>query len=124
MPWEVLWEPRGVLRRFVGRVDGEQLLRSVAEVHGDWRFDTPHYSINDFLAVESLELDQQALEQAAAETIGASQSNGRLVVLIVARDPHVVDIARRFTSPPLANYPAHFFDSIEEARAWVADHLS
>ncbi len=122
MPWEVVWEPRGVLRRFMGHVDGEQLLRSVAEVHGDWRFDTLHYSINDFLAVESLDLDQQALEQAAAETIGASQTNGRLEVLIVARDPRVVEVARRFVSPQLSNYPAHFFESIEEARSWVATH--
>jgi hypothetical protein len=119
MSVEIVWEPEGVWRKFHGTLTSEDLLRSVTLVHGDWRFDRLRYSLNDFLAVERLDLDRSAIEEAAAQAIGAMHSNHRLIMAMVATNPEVIEAVRLFMSSPLSSFPAAFFTTAEEARLWL-----
>ena len=101
MPCEITWEPRGVWRRFNGCMSAEDLLRSIEVVHGDPRFDDLRYSLNDFLDVTVSEIDPDTLLSSAAQAIGATLSNNRLVMLMVVADPAIRETVRRFTGPPL-----------------------
>ena len=124
MPCEIIWEPRGVWRRFNGRMSAEDLLRSIEVVHGDPRFDDLRYSLNDFLDVTVSEIDPDTLVRSAAQAIGATLSNNRLVMLMVVADPVIRESVRRFTGPPLSSFRAEFFDTRDAAREWIARHCS
>lgn len=119
MPFELEWEPKGVVRKYTGHLTVPEFLRSVEEVHSDWRFDSLLYSLNDFSGVEKVDVDREAVETAAAHSIGATRSNRKLVLAIVATNPDVLALAKLFSSPPLSSFPAEFFGSVSDARAWL-----
>ncbi len=56
MPFEIVWEPRGVYKRFWGFVTDAEFIRSVKAAQEDPRFDDIHYNINDYLAVEGFDV--------------------------------------------------------------------
>lgn len=123
MPCEIIWEPKGVRRHFHGLMSASDLLRSVEVVHGDVRFDSLYYSLNDFLDVTGSDIEPNTLIHAAAQAIGATLSNNRLVMLMVVDEPAIREKVRRFTGPPLSSFHAEFFETREAARDWIARHL-
>jgi hypothetical protein len=123
MSYELIWEERGVLRHFHGCLQASDLINSVHEAHNDWRFDTCLYSLNDFLDVTRVDLPAAEVEVAAAQGIGASLSNRRMILAVVARDPTIVNHARLFQGAPFDVYPLRIFDTREAARAWVEQHV-
>ena len=123
MPCEITWEPRGVRRHFHGHMSASDLLRSIEVVHGDMRFDSLHYSLNDFLDVTGSDIEPNTLIHGAAQAIGATLSNKRLVMLMVVVDPAIREKVRRFTGPPLSSFHAEFFETREAARDWIATHV-
>ena len=121
MAWEVIWEPRGVVRRFSGTLTLDDLLTSVDVVQKDLRYDRLRYSINDLLAVEDFaDPDSiiRGIELVLGQAIGGSFSNGNLVMAIVATQPGVVAVAQAFLGG-VVPYPVKLFSTVEEARAWV-----
>ncbi len=123
MPCDITWEHQGVQRRFHGHMSASDLLRSIEVVHCDMRFDSLHYSLNDFLDVTGSDIDPNTLIHGAAQAIGATLSNNRLVMLMVVADPAIREMVRRFTGPPLSSFHAEFFETREAARGWIATHL-
>lgn len=122
MSVEIIWEPRGVWRKFSGRLTAEEFIKSIEVVHNDWRFDDLCYSLNDFLAVDDIEIVDSAVKTAAVRAVGASMSNTRLMMAVVTRDPRIISLASVFLTPLYKSYPIRFFNSIDEARQWL-DHV-
>lgn len=124
MAWEVVWEPKGVWRRFSGTLELSDLLAAVEVVQKDLRYDSLRYSINDFLAVEQFS-DPAGLTQGTdivlGQAIGGSFSNTNLVMAIVATQPAIIAVAQMFLGG--MPYPVQLFSTVESARAWV-DEMS
>jgi hypothetical protein len=118
MAYELVWEPRGVWRRFSGTLVPEDLMASVDTVQRDPRFDSLRYSINDFLDVDNVADIAPILDQVLAKAIGGAHSNTRLVMAILARGEAVLSHARLFLMPDFP-YPVRLFDNLAEAREWL-----
>ena len=88
MPYEILWEARGVVKRHHGFLSADELLAASREIQGDPRFDYLRYIINDFLEVEDHAVDTTAIEYFACLRIGAAQINRQVLSPFVAtREP-------------------------------------
>lgn len=121
MPFELLPEPKGIYKRFWGHVTGDEFVAAVLQNHKRRDYDDATYSINDFLDVASHNLDTPGLLTAAAHAVGAWYSNPDVLVLVVATDPDIRQLARRFGG--LTQYEVELFDTLEEARERLKHHV-
>ncbi len=118
MAFDLVWEPSGVWRRYSGRLTAADLLASLNQVQIDPRYDRLRYSLNDFLAVESVDDVSGIMDVVIAGSIGGAYSNPRLVMAIVARHESVLAHAGMFIRPDFP-YPVKIFQEIDAARAWL-----
>ncbi|MBK6638396.1 MAG: hypothetical protein IPG34_12460 [Rhodocyclaceae bacterium] len=123
MALEIIWEPYGVYRRFYGAVTRHDLVRSVAEVHTSPQFDTLYYSINDLSSVTEIAINASAVEGVATQALGAALSNNRLIMVFVAHSEKLLSLAKIFSNPMYQSFPAQYFSTLEEARAFVSTYL-
>ncbi len=119
MGYELIWEPRGVLKRFYGPVTDTDIAGSVARVHGDRRFDTLRYVINDFRDGTGHRVPLDAVEEIAAIDDVASISNPHIRVALVAATPDFIELAKQYAGATLKLYPTRIFSSLDEARNWL-----
>lgn len=122
MPYELTWEPRGVLRRYIGDVTIAERQQSFDEICRDPRFDTLRYAITDYLSVGSYEIERSATEEIAARHIGPTLTNPYIVMAAVAVDPKVVEAIEHFISLGFIQQPYRVFATLQAAREWVAQH--
>ncbi len=120
MPVEHCWEPRGVYRRYRGRVTIDERRASFDAICSDRRFDDLRYTITDYLAVSSYEVRSEATEEIAALHIGPLTTNPRIVIAAVARDPQVLAAIEHFRALQFFHQPYQVFDSLADARAWLS----
>jgi hypothetical protein len=117
--YELLWRPKGVVKRFHGQVTGAEVLRSIEEVEGDYRFDELHYVVDDFLDIDGISASSDDIEVFAAIDRSAARVNPRIKIAIVATEPKVVELARQYANSPLNAYPTRIFATRGEADAWL-----
>lgn len=122
--YEHTWEKRGIVRRFFGKVTGQDLAASAIEGQADRRFDQLRYVINDFRDCESFVVDPATMEEVAARDSGAAKTNGNIVIAVVSDDPKVLEVSDIYVKDPLSPYPVKNFGTMEDARAWLLEqHL-
>lgn len=114
MPYEVVWERRGVYKRVYGDVDAPDFMRSIAETQTDPRFDMMKYSINDFLDVGAVHVTVEDLVPYAASVIGAAYSNPTVQILIVTAREDILALVRRYAA--VTPYKVEYFSTREAAR--------
>lgn len=119
MGYELIWEPRGVLKRFFGQVTDSDISGSVARIHGDRRFDTLRYVINDYLDGTGHRIPLNAVEEIAAIDDAAAISNPHIRVALVAATPEFVELATQYAGATMKIYPTRIFSSLDEARIWL-----
>ena len=85
MPYEILWEARGVVKRHHGFLAADELLAASREIQSDPRFDDLRYIINDFLDVEAMPSIVRRSSTSRACGSGPRRSTGRCSLL--CRDP-------------------------------------
>lgn len=119
MGYELKWEARGVIKCFFGRVDSDQVMRSVEATEADPRFDNYHYVINDFLSCTEFSLSEERLEEIAAIDGAAARLNPRIKVAVVATLPSVIEAAKQYATSPLTSYTTRIFSTLEDARKWI-----
>jgi hypothetical protein len=119
MPAEIIWDERGVCRRYSGVVTATEFLESIFAVQRDPRFDSLSYSILDAFDVTGTDVSDFDIKSVAAHSIGALNSNSTVKVAIGASDPALLAMAQIFLSPPYTSYPAEILTSREAAQAWI-----
>lgn len=119
MGYTVHWEEHGVVKRYFGQVDGHELLAPVVLTEADERFDTLRFVINDFLDAEGVTFTQADVEAIAAQDLGAAVTNPDIKVAVVAVQPDVIDLVRRYIRAAASAYPTKIFPTMDAARAWV-----
>lgn len=119
MPAEIIWEAKGVRRRYHGLVTATEFMDAIFAVQRDPRFDTLMYSIVDTLDVTGTDVSDFNVKAVAAHSIGAYNSNASINVAIVANDPELLALVQIFLSPPYSSYPAAVLPTREAAEAWI-----
>lgn len=119
MPYEIRIEPGGVHKRFWGHVTGEELVASSLDLHESPGFEALHYSINDFLEVETYRIDDMDVRLVTSFTIDASHANARILIAILTCDPMVRALVQPFRRRIQHSHPVGIFRSLDEARSWV-----
>jgi hypothetical protein len=121
MPFELIWEPRGVYRRYFGDVSIVQRRQSFDRICADPRFDDLRYAITDYRDVESYEITDHATEEIAALHIAPLRTNPNIIIAAVVTDERIIASIRHFISLRFITQPYRIFATIEEARLWVSD---
>jgi len=119
MPVEIIWEPRGVYRRYFGRVTIEERRRSFDEICADPRFDALRHAITDYLDVDDYEITDQATKEIAALHIGPWMTNPNVVIAAVVVNPQIVAAIEHFISLKFAGHSYRIFPTLAAARAWT-----
>lgn len=120
MPFELFWEPAGVVRRHVGHVSIADRRRSLEQICNDPRFDDLRYSITDYLGALSYEATPEDTAETAALHIAPLRTNPNIVIATVAVLPEAVAAARSFIALRYIEQPYEVFSTMAEARAWIA----
>jgi hypothetical protein len=123
MSYEVIWEPRGAIKRFWGTVSSQDMIRSVIETEADARFDRLRYVINDFLAVSLIAFSAADVSEIATMDLGASRTNSAIKIAIVATLAELVEFGRQYADSDLNVYPTKIFATMAAARTWTAEPL-
>jgi hypothetical protein len=106
--------------KYTGLLTGDELLQSNLEIYGDPRFDGLRYQIVDMLGVEAFDVSTESMEEVTLMDLGASKTNPRLIVAVVATDlqgERLVELYETVTGG--APWETELFVSLEEARAWI-----
>lgn len=123
MGYELIWEPRGVIKRFNGKVTGSDLVQSVIETEADPRFDSFRYVINDFLAITNCSAQIPHADHVATIDIGASITNPRIVIAVVTTSTEIEALTNHYVATSDGAYPTKIFSTMDEARAWINQHV-
>jgi len=118
---EVVWEGRGVYRRFFGSTSAAEIMRSVIEVESDDRFDNIRYVINDLQDCADIAVDLRAIEEVAAYDHAAALSNPRIRIAVVADRHEVRALVDGYLNAGLSTYPVRMFARLDEARLWLGE---
>ncbi len=119
MAFELVWEPRGVYKRFYGYVTDTELMDSVVTIESDARFDGLRFVINDFLGVEGFAVSEDNILTISAIDNAASRTNPNIKIAVVATDQRVHDLANIYADSPLNAYPTAIFPTPDAARTWL-----
>lgn len=119
MGYELIWEPRGVLKRFFGPVTDADVTASIAQIHGDERFDSLRYIINNYLDATECSLSPASVEEIVAIEHAASIINARIRIALVVVAADFIAFADQYAGSALKTYPTRIFSSLDEARTWL-----
>ncbi len=124
MSYEIIWEPHGVVKRFFGHVTSRELVQSVVEIEQDARFDVLRFCINDFLGITGISSSSRDVEEISVIDKGASLSNPRIKIAVVATSPEVIALTNEYANSSMNSYTTKLFSSLGEAESWLASEHS
>ncbi len=122
MPYELSWEPLGVVFRFSGVVSDEELIASNGEVYTSRLFPAMKYQIVDFSIIEKLDVSSAAVRSVADSDRRAAETNPDVKVAIITSDPFVRGMSNMFALHHEArggSWTTELFEREEDARAWA-----
>lgn len=119
MPYELIWEPAGIYRRYYGDLTIAQCRQAFDAICADARFDSLGYAITDFSDVLSLRRDADALAELAAAHIGALVTNRNILAAAVATRPEILQSIQEFVAFGFMQTPYRVFSTVADARRWI-----
>lgn len=121
MSYELIWETKGVVKRFFGHLTSDELLDAGVKVEADARFVNLQYVINDFLACTGLSVHPVVVDHIAVLDRAASHTNPNIRISLVATLPEIIAAANQYALSNLHPYSTRIFSTLEDARAWVVE---
>ncbi len=119
MAYEIVWEPRGVVKRFYDHVTGLELLQAGAHTQASIRFDELRYVVNDFLDATGCSVTPDDIDEIAAIDQAASATNPHIRIIVIATHSYILAMAHHYASSPLNVYPTRVFATRAAGRAWL-----
>jgi len=90
MPHTNTWEKKGLLRKFTGNIQPEEILSSNFDIHVHPEFESIKYIINDFTEVTGMSVNKSHTKIYASSDDMASNTKGKLKIAIIAiQDAHI-----------------------------------
>lgn len=109
----------GLHKRFYERITGTEFRESVERVHGDPRFESVRYVINDFLDAHAIATADLSFIDLAAFEIGSHLINKNVSVAIVTADEALIGFLQKYADMSVSLYAPRVFSSIDAARDWI-----
>jgi hypothetical protein len=119
MSYELIWQARGVIKRFFGNVTAGEVQQATYKVEGHKHFDDVRYVLNDFLSCDSFSFVNDEVDEMAAIDGAAARINPNLRVAVVATLADVIAAAEHYASSELNKYPTRIFATLDDARKWL-----
>ncbi len=126
MPYELIWEDRGVLFRFWDVVTDDQLVQCNLDVYADPKFESIEYELAIFPDSMVFEASVATVRRVAEMDVEASGRNPKIVVAIVATQRVIRGLANLYRLQTEATgglWKTAHFKTEEEARRWLAETL-
>ena len=120
MAYTYTWTAHGLLRKFTGIINPEEILKSNFELQTHPKFSNIEYIINDFTSVTAINICEEHTKVYASTDDIISDVKGKLKVAIVAdKEEHIV-LANSYRQE-LKNkyYTCEIFKTIKDAEEWV-----
>ena len=123
MPYRIRWEGHGVYRRFYGAITRTEFREAFEEMCGDVRYDDIRYIISDYLeAKPAPDITERELRaQAKLERLRFYNRPDTVQAMIVT-DPRIMAFARYYDSLNISPYCLGIFETIQDARHWIASN--
>ena len=123
MPYELIWEDRGVVLRFWGVASDHDYRQSSLEFYGHPKAADIDYTLVDYTDVTKLDYSINFLRSSAASDAEASKRSPSMRVAIVGKEQLLLGLTNM--------YLTHFdlqggtwehvqFTTVDEARVWLA----
>ena len=123
MPYELIWEARGVVFRFSGVASDHDLRQSNLDFYDHPNFETVVYQIADFTDVTKLDFSSYTVRLVAERDAQASKRNPSLRVAIGGAEQLLIGLANmyRITFDIQGGpWEQDQCATVDEARAWLA----
>ena len=115
------WEEEGLYRKFFDEISGEEILTSNFEIHNEPEFINIKYIINDFNDVSGYTVKKEHTGIYAKTDDIISNTKGKLNIAIVVKNEELKLFAESYRQQMKnRQFTCEIFDSLEEARDWVA----
>jgi hypothetical protein len=124
MPFTLLWEPKGVVIEFSGRVSIVDIKGAAEEYSGDRRFDELDFIIADYSQVSSCAARPAEIEDVWIVDYGAKRSNPKVRKAVVATNTEVIALADFYVHRLGDAFTLQVFSTLVEARIWVSSRTS
>ena len=122
MPYTNTWESEGLYRKFVGKVNGGEILESNYELHTDSKFNAIKYIINDFTEVTEYSIETAYINAYATSDEIISNTKGKLKIALLVTQPSLVSLANSYREQMKGKlFECEIFQNIEDARKWVSN---
>ena len=122
MPYEISWEPVGVLFRFSGVVSDEDLVASNEEVYTHPLFPAMTYQIVDFSPIEEFAVSSATVRAVAESDLRAAQANPNVKVAIITSAILMRGMSNMYAlthESKGGTWTVEIFEREKEARAWA-----
>lgn len=122
MPFEIVWESRGVQVNFSGSVAASELADAFVRVNADERYDEVRYVLVDYRAATAIEATDVQWAELACIDYAAALSNPRIAQAHVADDARIVSVLHHYLAGNDSEHRQGVFSRVEDARAWIDSH--
>lgn len=118
MPYQLVWEPRGVFWRYSGDVTGAEIIEASSLIYGDSRFDNLKYKLVDFLDIKSIQMGSDELALVAFQHRAAEMSNQHIKTAILMGPDN--ELAEQFAAFFLdSGWEVKVFEERDAANLWL-----
>lgn len=114
------WEDQGLVRKFSGTITTEEIDSSAIQIQANPDLDDMRYNIHDFTDVTEADVDDDYIEFMATRAAISVHRNPKIKLAFVGNHPVLHKMMEAFNASRLAKHRVMRFDSMEEARLYVA----
>ena len=123
MPYELIWEDRGVVMRYWGVASDHDLRQANLDTVNHPRFADIDYTLDDLTDVTRIDFSSDAMRWCADLDLRASKRNPSLRVAIVGEDKLLIGLSNMYRiilESQGGPWEQGQFATVDEARAWLA----
>ena len=122
MPYELAWEPSGVIFRYSGVVSNEDIIASNREVYASPLFPAMNFQIVDLSKAEKFDVSNATVRTVADLDREASETNPNVRIAVIVSVPIMRGMSIMLALIHEAvggSWTTEFFEREEDARAWA-----
>lgn len=122
MPYEIVWEEKGIYVRNFGTLSEQELYDQLDESNSDTRMEKIDYMVWDALEVDHFIAHGSSTLLLAIADARLSEKTGPVKNALVAKDPHIIEMCRHYMEHMDrlgSTWGVKQFGDLASAREWV-----